>query len=67
MRAMYLLLLAGAGLLAAVLLLFWLKDRLRSPLLARVAYSEAIARVAVAGGALVALGLLLLLGELFSL
>lgn len=64
---MYVLLIAGAGLLAAVLLLFWLKDRLRSPMLARIAHSEAIARLAVAGGALVVLGILLTLGELLSL
>lgn len=64
---MYILLVAGLGLLAAVLLLFWLKDRLRSPRLARLAHSEAIARLAVAGCALAVLGILMILGNFLSL
>lgn len=56
--------LAGACLLAAILAIFWLKDRLRSPVLARIAYSELIARLALAGAAFSVLGLLLWLGEL---
>ena len=55
--------LTGAGLLAAIVGLFWLKDRLESPSLARIAYSGLVARLAVLGAALAALGLLLLLGE----
>ncbi|MGI9382382.1 MAG: hypothetical protein ACR2PO_04450 [Methyloligellaceae bacterium] len=55
--------LAGAGLLATILVLFWLKDRLRSPMLARIVYSELIARLALAGAAFSVLGLLLWLGE----
>ena len=55
--------LAGAGLLAAILALCWLKDRLESPKLARIAYSELIARLALAGAAFVVLGLLLWIGE----
>ena len=55
--------LTGAGLLSAIVGLFWLKDRLESPLLARIAYSGLIARLAVLGAALSVLGLLLILGE----
>lgn len=53
--------LTGAGMLAAIIGLFWLKDRLESLLLARIAYSGLIARLAVLGAALSALGLLLML------
>jgi len=56
--------LGGAMLLAAIIGLFWLKDRLRSPLLARIAYSGLVARLAVVGAALSAVGLLLILIEL---
>ena len=41
--------LTGAILLSAIIGLFWLKDRLESPLLARIAYSGLIARLAVLG------------------
>ena len=58
------LLLTGVGLLAALIGLFWLKDRLESPLLARIAYSGLVARLAVVGAVLSVLGFLLLLGEL---
>ena len=56
--------LTGVGLLSAAIGLFWLKDRLESPLLARIAYSGLVARLAVLGAALSVLGLLLMLGEL---
>ncbi|MDH3230855.1 MAG: hypothetical protein OEN55_13780 [Alphaproteobacteria bacterium] len=56
--------LTGAGLLAALIGLFWLKDRLRSPLLARIAYSGLVARLAVVGAVLSVLGLLLMLADL---
>lgn len=56
--------LSGAGLLAALVGLFWLKDQLQSPLLARIAYSGLVARLAVVGAVLSVLGLLLMLGEL---
>ena len=56
----------GALLLAAIIGLFWLKDRLRSPLLARVAYSEPVARLAVVGAALSIVGLLMMASKLFS-
>lgn len=55
--------LTGAGILAAIIGLFWLKDRLQSPVLARLAHSEPIARLAVLGAAFCAIGLLLMLGE----
>jgi len=45
--------------LAAILTLFWLMDRVQSPLLYRIAYSGLIARLAVLGAAFVILGLLL--------
>lgn len=54
----------GVVLLSAIVGLFWLKDRLESPLLARLAYSEPVARLAVIGAALSAIGLLLALGDL---
>lgn len=56
--------LTGAGLLSAVIGLFWLKNRLQSPLLARIAYSGLTARLAVVGAALLALGFLLMLSEI---
>jgi len=56
--------LGGVLLLAAILGLFWLKDRLQSPRLARLAYSGLVARLAVVGAALSALGLLLIVVEL---
>lgn len=63
---MYALLIAGLALLAAILALFWLKDELRSPRLARLAYSEAVARLALAGAAFCILGALLILGDWLS-
>jgi hypothetical protein len=56
-------LLAGVVLLSTILGLFWLKDRLESPVLARVAFSEPIARLAVIAAAFIVLGLLLMLSE----
>jgi hypothetical protein len=41
------LLVTGLIMLAIIIGLFWLKDRLASPLLARIAYSELIARLAL--------------------
>jgi hypothetical protein len=60
---MYVLLIAGLVLLGAILLLFWLKDALQSPMLARIAYSGLIARLALAGAAFCVLGVLLIVGE----
>lgn len=55
--------LLGVGLLAAILGLFWLKDRLQSPVLARLAFSEPVARLAVVAAAFIVLGLLLFLSD----
>ena len=63
---MYVLLIAGVALLAAILGLFWLKDRAQSPTLARIVQSELTARLALAGAAFTVLGLLLILGEWVS-
>ena len=57
-------LLTGIGLLATIIGLFWLKDRLKSPLLSRIVYSELIARIAVVGAAFVVIGGLLLLAKI---
>lgn len=59
------LLVIGAGVLAAVLGLFYAKDRVRRPALARLAYSELMMRVTVVAVALMALGLMLILSEMF--
>jgi len=59
------LLVIGAGVLAAVLGLFYVKDRVRRPALARLAYSELMMRVTVIAVALIALGLMLILSEMF--
>lgn len=59
-------LLTGFGVLGAVIGLFYLKNRLRSPTLARLAYSELMMRFAVIGAALIAVGALLVLDKLFS-
>lgn len=56
--------LGGVCLLAAIIGLFWLKDRLQSPTLARLAYSEPVARLAVIGAALSVVGLVLVLADL---
>jgi hypothetical protein len=53
----------GVGLVATILGLFWLKDRLQSPVLARIALSEPVARLAVVGVAFIVLGLLLFLSD----
>jgi len=56
--------LSGLFLLLAIISLFWFKDRLESPRLARIAYSELTARLAVIGVACVIVGLLLLISKL---
>jgi hypothetical protein len=56
--------LTGVSLLAATIGLFWLKDRLENPLLARIAYSGLVARLAVLGAVLSVLGFVLMLGDL---
>jgi len=57
--------LIGVGLVLAIIGLFWLKDRLESPLLARIAHSEPIARLAVLGAAISVIGILLMLSSQF--
>ena len=60
------LLLAGVVLLSTILGLFWLKDRLESPVLARIAFSEPVARLAVVAAVFIVLGFLLTLSELIT-
>lgn len=61
---MYYLFFSGLAVLGVILGMFWLKDRLRSPRLARIVYSELVARLALAGAAFCVLGLLLILGDM---
>ena len=53
----------GIVLLALIIGVFWLKDQLENPMLARIAYSGLVARLAVVGAAFVVLGLLLILAD----
>jgi len=62
----FVLLSVGGGILGAVLALFYVKDRVRNTMLARLAYSELIMRVTVIAAALMALGFMLTLSELFN-
>jgi formate-dependent nitrite reductase membrane component NrfD len=55
--------LTGVGLLSAIIGLFWMMDRLESPMLARIAYSGLVARLAVLGAVFSVLGLLMILVE----
>ena len=57
-------LLTGVILLLVILALFWLMDKLQSPMLTRIAYSGLIARLAVVGAVFAVLGLLMMLSEL---
>ncbi|MGD9784296.1 MAG: hypothetical protein AB7E80_04355 [Hyphomicrobiaceae bacterium] len=57
----------GVALLGLILGLFWLKDELRSPRLARMAYSELTARLAVIAAGLMMAGAVVLAGRLWSL
>jgi len=59
-------LVTGALLLAFVLGLFWLKDRLENHTLARLAYSELNMRLAVIAVALMGVGVLLILADMFG-
>ena len=60
---MYYLLLAGVILLGSILVLFWLKDELQSPKIARVVYSGFVARLALVGAASTILGALLVIAD----
>lgn len=57
----------GAVLLGLILGLFWLKDELRSPRLARMAYSELTARLAVVAAGLMLVGAAVVAGQLWRL
>ena len=59
-------LLIGIGILGAVLGLFYLKDRLKTRTLARIAYSGLVMRFTVLGAAMIAVGILLVFSKLFS-
>lgn len=61
------LLITGLLIITLIIGLFWLKDRLASQLLARIAYSELTARLAVVGGAFSVIGILLLLAQFAGL
>ena len=60
-----LLLVTGLTMLTVIIGLFWLKDRLASPRLARIAYSGLIARLAVVGAAFSVIGVLFILADFF--
>ena len=55
--------LTGIVLLTLIIGVFWLKDQLENPMLARIAYSGLVARLAVIGAVFVVLGLLLMLAD----
>ncbi len=59
-------LLIGIGILGTVLGLFYLKDRLENPTLARIAYSGLTMRFTVIAAAMIVIGILLVLKKLFT-
>lgn len=63
---MYYLLVAGVILLGSILALFWLKDSLQSPGIARFVYSGFAARLALVGAAFTILGALLVVADLWG-
>jgi hypothetical protein len=56
--------LTGTVLLSAIIGLFWMMDRLQSPVLARIAYSGLVVRLSVLGAVFSVLGLLLMFSGL---
>lgn len=62
---MYVLFFTGIVIVGTILSLFWLKDHLQSPRIARIVYSELIARFALAGVAFAILGGLLIASDYF--
>ena len=62
---MYLFLI-GVGLLSVIIGLLWMLGKLQYQLLARIAYSGLVARLAVLGAAFTALGVLLILADLYN-
>jgi hypothetical protein len=59
-------LLVGIGMLGAVLGLFYLKGRLESPRLGRLAYSEFVMRLTVIAIVLIVIGILLVLNTMLG-
>lgn len=59
-------LVSGALLLVLILGLFWLKDELRSPRLARMAHSELTMRLAVVAAGLMMVGAVILAGTVWQ-
>lgn len=59
-------LLAGIAILGSVLGLFYLKDRVRSTALSRLAYSGLVMRLTVLSVAMIAIGAMLTVGKLVS-
>ena len=59
-------LLGGIGILGVVLFLFYLKNRVDSPLVSRLAHSEVMMRFAVIGAIMIAVGAMIVIGRLFS-
>ncbi len=59
-------LLIGIGLFACLVGLFWIKGVSRRPWLARLAYSEFIARLGIIALALMMVGLIATIGEFFG-
>lgn len=58
------LILSGITLLAVILSLFWLKDRVQNQWLTHFVYSGLVARLAVLGAVFTVLGLLIVLADL---
>jgi hypothetical protein len=65
-RAAMTMVLIGLALLACMVGLFWLKNATRKPWLAKLAYSEPVARLTLVGLVLVVLGALSMVAELFG-
>jgi len=59
-------LLVGIGMLGSVLGLFYLKDRLESPRLGRLAYSEIVMRLTVMAVVLIVIGTMLMVNKMLS-
>lgn len=59
-------LLIGIVMLACMVGLFWLKGVVRKPWLARLAYSEPIARMTIIALALILIGVIATVGELIG-
>jgi len=59
-------LLIGIILFALIFSLFYLKNRLQSPVLSRIAHSELVIRFAVIAVALICIGGILILSKLFA-